>query len=230
MTDKRMEIVLATHNRDKVHEIVALLGGLDIEVSTLDDFPEAPMTVEDGKTLEENAIKKARGVRDFTGHTALADDTGLEVDALGGAPGIYAARYAGETASYQDNCKKLLREMGDIPPGERGARFRTVMALALSPADTARLLTHFARHPELAKPGMVDCLVAEGMLPGEIAAAPRGESGFGYDPVFIDDASGRTLAEMTQDEKNATSHRYRAALGMRELILRCHLASETGKR
>jgi len=167
---------------------------------------------------------------DFTGHTALADDTGLEVDALGGAPGIYAARYAGETASYQDNCKKLLREMGDIPPGERGARFRTVMALALSPADTARLLTHFARHPELAKPGMVDCLVAEGMLPGEIAAAPRGESGFGYDPVFIDDASGRTLAEMTQDEKNATSHRYRAALGMRELILRCHLASETGKR
>lgn len=224
-----MEIVLATHNHDKAREIVALLNGLDVEVSTLDDFPDAPKTVEDGKTLEENAVKKAREVRDFTGHTALADDTGLEVDALGGAPGIYAARYAGEDASYQDNCRKLLREMKDIPPGERQARFRTVMALALAPADTARLLTHFARHPELPKPGMIDCLIAEGMLPGEIAAAQRGESGFGYDPVFIDAATGRTLAEMTQDEKNASSHRYRAALGMRELILRCKLATEKGK-
>jgi XTP/dITP diphosphohydrolase len=221
-----MEIVLATHNRDKAREIKALFAGLDVEVFTLDDFPDAPKTVEDGETLEANAVKKARAVRDFTGHTALADDTGLEVDALGGAPGIFAARYAGEAATYDDNCRKLLAEMRDVPPAERGARFRTVMALALAPADTSRLLLHFSRHPGLAKPGMVDCLISEGALPGEIAAARRGTSGFGYDPVFIDAASGRTLAEMSEEEKNATSHRYRAAVEMRELLIRYELARE----
>ncbi|MDH4037736.1 MAG: non-canonical purine NTP pyrophosphatase [Candidatus Krumholzibacteria bacterium] len=224
-----MEIVLATRNKDKVREIVALFAGLDIEVSTLDDFPEAPATVEDGETLEANAIKKASEARDLTGHSALADDTGLEVESLGGAPGIFAARYAGEEATYQDNCRKLLREMRDVPPGERQARFRTVMALALAPADTARLLVHFARHPDLGKPGTIDCLLSEGVLPGEIAAAARGESGFGYDPVFIELASGRTLAEMTEEEKNATSHRYRAAIGMRELLLRYEMAHEGEK-
>ncbi len=224
-----MEIVLATRNKDKVREIVALFAGLDIEVSTLDDFPEAPPTVEDGDTLEANAIKKASEARDLTGHSALADDTGLEVEALGGAPGIFAARYAGEEATYQDNCRKLLREMRDVPPGERQARFRTVMALALAPADTARLLVHFARHPDLGKPGTIDCLLSEGVLPGEIAAAARGESGFGYDPVFIEMATGRTLAEMTEEEKNAASHRYRAAIGMRELLLRYELAHEGEK-
>lgn len=221
-----MEIVLATRNKDKVREMVALLAVLDVEVSTLDDFPDAPVTVEDGETLEANAMKKARDVRDFTGHSALADDTGLEVDALGGAPGVFAARYAGEGASYADNCTKLLREMRDVPNGERQARFRTVMALALAPGDTARLLIHFARHPELGKPGTIDCLLAEGMLRGEIAAVARGASGFGYDPVFTDAASGRTLAEMTADEKNASSHRYRAALGLREMLLRYELARE----
>lgn len=221
-----MEIVLATHNKDKAREMVALFAGIDVEVSTLDDFPDAPRTVEDGKTLEENAIKKARAVRDYTGHTSLADDTGLEVEALGGAPGVYAARYAGEGASYEDNCRKLLREMKDVPPGSRRAQFRTALALALAPADTARLLVHFARHPELGRPRTVDVLVAEGMLPGEIAAAARGSSGFGYDPVFIDVASGRTLAEMSEREKNATSHRYRAALGMRELLLRYEMVRE----
>jgi len=221
-----MEIVLATHNKDKAREMTALFAGLDIEISTLDDFPEAPPTVEDGETLEANAIKKASEVRDLTGHSALADDTGLEVEALGGAPGIFAARYAGEGASYEENCRKLLREMREVPRGERQARFRTVMALALAPADTARLLIHFARHPELGKPGTIDCLVSEGMLPGEIAAVARGASGFGYDPVFIDTVSGRTLAEMTEEEKNATSHRYRAAIGMRELLLRYELARE----
>lgn len=224
-----MEIVLATRNKDKAREMVALFAGLDIEVSTLDDFPEAPPTVEDRETLEANAIKKAGEVRDLTGHSALADDTGLEVDALGGAPGIFAARYAGEGASYEDNCRKLLSEMRDVPRGQRQARFRTVMALALAPADSARLLIHFARYPELGRPGTIDCLVAEGMLQGEIAAAARGMSGFGYDPVFIDAASGRTLAEMTEAEKNATSHRYRAAIGMREMLLRYELAREGEK-
>ncbi|HEU4366318.1 MAG TPA: non-canonical purine NTP pyrophosphatase [Candidatus Krumholzibacteria bacterium] len=221
-----MEIVLATRNRDKVREIVALFAGMDIDVSTLDDFPDAPATVEDGETLEANAVKKAREARDFTGHSALADDTGLEVDALGGAPGIFAARYAGEGASYADNCRKLLREMQDVPSGRRQARFRTVMALALSPADAARLVTFFARHPDFPKPGTVDCILAEGVLPGEIAAGERGAAGFGYDPVFIDASSGRTLAEMTTGEKNASSHRYRAAIGMREMLLRHELARE----
>ncbi len=221
-----MEILLATRNKDKAKEIAALFSGLDVELSTLDDFPDAPVTVEDGETLEANALKKAREIRDLTGHTALADDTGLEVDALGGAPGVFAARYAGEGASYADNCRKLLREMTDVPHGQRQARFRTVMALALSPADTARLALFFARHPEARRKGSVDCLVAEGMLPGEIAAGERGASGFGYDPVFIDAATGRTLAEMTPAEKNATSHRYRAALGLREVLLRYELTRE----
>lgn len=225
-----MEIVLATRNKDKLREITALFAELDVELSTLDDFPDAPNTVEDGDSLEANAIKKARETRDFTGHSALADDTGLEVDALGGAPGVFAARYAGEGASYADNCRKLLHEMKDVPPGSRQARFRTVMALALAPADTARLLLHFARHPDLAQPGAVDCLLAEGMLPGEVAAGERGVAGFGYDPVFVDAASGRTLAEMSAEEKNAVSHRYRAAIGMCEVLLRHGLVREAERK
>jgi XTP/dITP diphosphohydrolase len=224
-----MEIVLATRNRDKVREILDLFAGLDVEVSTLDDFPDAPATEEDGETLEANALKKAREARDVTGHTALADDTGLEVDALGGRPGIHAARFAGEGASYAENRRRLLREMRDVPPGERQARFRTVMALALSPADTARLAVYFARHPDARKPGTVDCLVAEGLLPGAIAAAERGGAGFGYDSLFIEAATGRTLAEMTPEEKNSRSHRYRAVVALRELLLRYELVREAGK-
>jgi XTP/dITP diphosphohydrolase len=221
-----MEIVLATRNRDKVREIVGLFGGLDVVVRALDDFPDAPVTVEDGATLEANALKKAREARDHTGLSALADDTGLEVDVLNGAPGIFAARYAGSGASYAENCAKLLHEMRGVRPGARQARFRTVMALALAPADAARLAVFFARHPEVAHPGTLDALLAEGVLPGEIAAAPRGVSGFGYDPVFIDGATGRTLAEMTLEEKNASSHRYRAAIGLRELMLRYEIVKE----
>ncbi|HEX5132132.1 MAG TPA: non-canonical purine NTP pyrophosphatase [Candidatus Krumholzibacteria bacterium] len=224
-----MQIVLATRNRDKAREIAELFANVDIELRTLDDFPDAPVTVEDGDTLEANALKKAREARAHTGLSALADDTGLEVDALGGAPGIFAARYAGEGASYADNCRKLLHEMRDVPPAERGARFRTVMALALAPADAARLALYFARRPADANPGALDALLSEGMLPGTIAAAERGSSGFGYDPVFIDPATGCTLAEMTPEEKNSSSHRFRAAVGMRELMLRHELVRESGE-
>jgi XTP/dITP diphosphohydrolase len=205
-----VKLVLATHNRDKAREILDMLSGLDVEIVTLDDYPDFPATIEDGDTLEANALKKAREARDHTGCSALADDTGLEVEALGGAPGVYSARYSGENATYASNCAKLLQEMKDIPDGQRGARFRTVMALSLSPRDSK-----------------LEYLMADGSLPGKISAVSRGDRGFGYDPVFLDTASGKTLAEMSLAEKNRTSHRYRALIEMRELMLRLGLARET---
>jgi len=210
-----VKLVLATHNRDKAREIVDMLTGLDVEITILDDHPEIPETIEDGDTLEVNALKKAREARGHLGISALADDTGLEVEALDGAPGVYSARFAGENATYADNCARLLREMKDIPAGRRAARFRTVMALALTGEDAARI-----------GGGPTDHLLTDGTLPGEIATDRRGTSGFGYDPVFIDGASGRTLAEMTLAEKNRTSHRYRALIEMRELMLRLKLVGE----
>lgn len=223
-----MKIVLATRNRDKAREIVAMLAGLDVDVVTLDAFPHAPETAEDGATLEANAWKKASEARAHTQSSALADDTGLEVEALDGAPGILAARYAGEKATYADNCKKLVAAMENVPAARRGARFRTVMALALAPADLARLSAVASRNVEVAAhyTDATDGLLSEGALNGAIATHARGTSGFGYDPVFIDGSSGRTLAEMTLEEKNASSHRYRALLEMREMLVRFGLARE----
>jgi len=222
-----MKLVLATHNRDKMREIRDILAGLDVEVSTVDDFDGVPEPVEDGATLEANALKKAREIRDFTGCSALADDTGLEVDALGGAPGVFSARYAGESKGYSANCAKLLADMNGVPRDRRGARFRTVMALALCDDDAARLGRYLDAHPEARPAGDgVDALVAEGILEGEIAEAPRGSSGFGYDPLFVDTESGRTLAEMGAHEKNEISHRYRALVEVRELLMRLELLHE----
>src|SRR5712675_1119594 len=198
-----------------------MLSGLDVDVVTLDAYPDFPPTVEDGDTLEANALKKACEAREHTSFSALADDTGLEVDALGGAPGVYSARYSGENATYASNCARLMREMENVAPGKRAARFRTVMALALTSRDTERA----RRSGEASR--AIEYLVTDGVLPGEIAALARGTHGFGYDPVFIDSASGRTLAEMTLAEKNRNSHRYRALIEMRELMLRLTLARET---
>ena len=205
-----MKLVLATHNRDKAREIIDMLSGLDVEIVTLDAYPEFPATIEDGDTLEANALKKAREASEHTGCSALADDTGLEVDALNGAPGVYSARYSGEGATYASNCAKLLQEMKDVPEGKRGAKFRTVMVLVLVPRERA-----------------FEYLMTDGALNGEIAALSRGDGGFGYDPVFVDRASGHTLAELSLAEKNRTSHRYRALIEMRELMLRLGLARET---
>jgi XTP/dITP diphosphohydrolase len=216
-----VKLVLATHNRDKAREIVDMLSGLDVEVVTLDDYPDFPATIEDGDTLEANALKKAREARDHTGLSALADDTGLEVDALNGAPGVYSARYSGENATYASNCAKLLQELKDVPEGKRGARFRTVMALSLTPQDSARVKAGERERP------IIDHLISDGVLIGEIARVARGDNGFGYDPVFIDTASGHTLADFSLAEKNRTSHRYRALIEMRELMLRLGLARET---
>lgn len=231
-----MKLVLATHNRDKIAEIKRILGDLDIEIETVDDHPGAPDPVEDGKTLEENALKKAMAIRDFTRRSALADDTGLFVDALDGAPGVFAARYAAaETsgnASYVDNYQKLIDAMVDVPDAHRLAKFQTVMAIALSAEDIGWAQDVVDSNPDkiygvrLDERRVVDALVTEGFLHGTITREPRGEHGFGYDPVFYVPQYRRTLAEMTADEKNALSHRYRALMEMRELLIRLELAQE----
>lgn len=177
--------VLATANPDKVSEIRAILAGLTI---TLLDRPAGvPDVDETGETLEDNALLKARALVTATGHAAIADDTGLFVDALDGAPGVFSARYAGESATYADNVVKLLAVLSDVPPASRTATFRTVAAVAY-PDDS--------------------WFVVDGELTGSITDAARGEHGFGYDPVFAPHGGhGRTLAELTASEKNALSHR-----------------------
>ncbi|HWC12470.1 MAG TPA: RdgB/HAM1 family non-canonical purine NTP pyrophosphatase [Acidimicrobiales bacterium] len=179
-----MRLVLATANLDKAVEIAAMLPGFDVVPRP----PEVPDVDETADTLEGNARLKAAAVADATGEVAVADDTGLEVDALGGRPGVSAARYAGPGASYGDNVAKLLSELEGV--ADRRARFRTVA---------------LARFPDGRE------VVAEGTVEGEIARRPRGTNGFGYDPVFVPaGGDGRTFAEMTRAEKDDVSHRGRA--------------------
>ena len=192
-------VVLATRNRHKVEEIRALLAGLPICFLSLADFPDLPEVVEDGTTCQENAVKKARETSVETGHWALADDTGLEVAALSGRPGVYAARYAGEAATYKDNCEKLLKELKNVPKGQRQARFLTVLALSDSKGQTE---------------------VVEGELQGQITEQFYGSQGFGYDPVFYIPQAHKTLAEMTLLEKNEVSHRGKALRLAKNLLKR----------
>jgi len=196
-----MQLVLATNNRDKIKEIRHVLEGLPLTVLTHDYFPDFPDPEETGATLEENAILKARAIAAHCGIAALADDTGLEVDALGGAPGVISSRYAGPDASYRDNYLKLLRELEGVPPEKRTARFRCVIAIAW---DEDRVEA------------------VEGRVEGFIAEDVIGERGFGYDPVFVYPPTGKRFAEMTLEEKNAVSHRGRALRAARELI-KAHL-------
>lgn len=188
------EIVLATRNPDKGRELEALLGGLGIRIRTLADFPSAPEVEEDGTTCEANAIKKAREIAQATGVPAIADDTGLEVDALEGRPGVYAARYAGEHATYEDNCRKLLCELTGVSGLRRKARFLTVAAIAFPSGEVH---------------------ATQGSLEGLIAEQPVGDHGFGYDPVFLVPEFNRTLAQLTAEEKNRMSHRAKAFAHMR---------------
>jgi XTP/dITP diphosphohydrolase len=192
-----MRLVLATRNMDKVKEMREALAGLPFEVTSLEAFPQVGEIPEASETLEENALTKAETVAAETGLPALADDTGLEVEELGGRPGVYSSRYAGEGASYEDNVRKLLMELDGVPPERRGALFRTVIALAL-PGERSR--------------------VVEGKCKGRILAAPRGVSGFGYDPVFTPEGFDRTFAEMTLSEKNAISHRGLALAAARAVL------------
>ena len=224
-----MDIVLATRNPDKVREIRAILEPLDVTVRTLEEFPEAPEVVEDGETLEDNALKKARAIREFTGVSALADDTGLEVEALDGAPGVYAARYAGIHATYDDNCRKLIGALEGVPADKRVARFRTVMALALVDDDAEVVYKRMKEKeavPADSEGHPPDALVGVGIIEGRITESKRGTAGFGYDPVFEVPSMGQTLAEMGLEEKNRISHRYRALVETRELLVRWGLASE----
>lgn len=192
------ELVLATRNQDKGAELAALLGDLGVTIRTLAEFPDAPDVVEDGDTCRANAIKKAETIARHTGLPAVADDTGLMVDVLGGRPGVYAARYAGEAATYEDNWRKLLHELSGVPMVRRRARFVTVAALARPETERVE--------------------VVEGTLEGLIAEKPIGTQGFGYDPVFVLPDLGKTLAQLTPEEKNRISHRGRAFAKVRELI------------
>jgi XTP/dITP diphosphohydrolase len=192
------ELVLATRNREKGAELAALLKDLGIRVRTLAEFPGAPEVVEDGETCEANAVKKATAIARYTGLPTLADDTGLMVDALNGRPGVYAARYAGEDASYEDNCRKLLQELAGVSRPRRTATFLTVAAIALPSRGVQ---------------------VAKGQLQGLITEEPAGSQGFGYDPVFFVLELGRTLAELSADEKNHVSHRAKAFATVRTLLL-----------
>jgi XTP/dITP diphosphohydrolase len=197
--DGPLRLVLASANPDKVKEISAVLSAA-LPVVLVPRPAGAPDVVEDGETLLDNARLKARALVRATGTAAVADDTGLEVDALGGAPGVYTARYAGDDASYGDNVTKLLRALAARTDGggARRARFRTV-ALAALPDGTE--------------------VWAEGTVEGSIATAGRGSNGFGYDPVFVPDgAGGRTFAEMEADEKDAVSHRGRAFRALAQLL------------
>ena len=191
------EVVLATRNRHKVEELTALLADLGIRIRTLADFPHAPEVEEDGATCEANAIKKACEIARATGLTAVADDTGLEVDALGGRPGVYAARYAGEHATYEDNCRKLVQELEGIPYERRTARFITVAAIAV-PGEPVQ--------------------VTQGVINGYITDKPCGSKGFGYDPVFYVPELKATLAEISAEQKNRISHRAKAFLQAKELL------------
>ncbi len=182
-------MVLATHNRDKVREIRKILSGLPVPLKGLEDFPPAPEPRETGKTLEANALIKARAAARRTGCLSLADDTGLEVAALRGAPGVISARFAGPGCTYADNNRKLLRLMARVPSSRRRAVFRCVVA-AVFPDGEERIF--------------------EGRCPGRIVAAPRGSGGFGYDPVFRPAGQRRTFAEMTLAGKNRVSHRSKA--------------------
>ncbi len=192
------ELVLATNNRHKAAELQALLSDVGVRIRTLAEFPDAPEVVEDGTTCEANAIKKATAIANHTGLPAMADDTGLMVEALGGRPGVYAARYAGEQATYEDNWRKLLGELQGVPVAKRGARFVTVVAFVPRPDAQAQ--------------------VVEGALDGVIAEQPAGTYGFGYDPVFVVPELGKTLAQLTSEEKNRISHRARALAKVREIL------------
>lgn len=187
------EFVLATANPDKAREIQAILGDAVVLLARPESVPEVEET---GTTLLENARLKARALAEATGRPAIADDTGLEVDYLGGRPGVYSSRFAGESATYAANVEKLLVELTGIEEAGRTARFRTV-AIARWPDGTE--------------------VSAEGVIDGSIAVSARGTAGFGYDPVFVPAGEGgRTFAEMAPEEKDRVSHRGRAFRALAE--------------
>ena len=192
-----MELVIATTNQGKLKEIREILKGIDVKVKSLADFPGCPDVIEDGETFRENALKKAREVAAHTGRLTLADDSGLMVDALDGAPGVYSARFAGNGADDLKNNRKLLKMLKDTPDKERGAKFVCVLAL-VSPDGVEKVL--------------------KGVVRGRISHGMRGARGFGYDPLFYYAPARMTFAEMGPEEKNKVSHRAKALAKLREYL------------
>ncbi|MBN1213619.1 MAG: XTP/dITP diphosphatase [candidate division Zixibacteria bacterium] len=193
-----MQLVLATNNEDKIREIKNLLDDLPVTVLTSDDFLEFPDPEETGTTLMENAVLKAKEIAEFCDMPALADDSGLEVDALGGAPGVFSSRYAGENVTYADNNRKLLSELKGVPKDKRTARFRCVIAICWEDGTVK---------------------TAEGTAEGYITEDSVGMKGFGYDPVFFYPPGNKRFSEMTLEEKNLVSHRGKALQNARTLII-----------
>ncbi len=193
------KLVIATHNRNKFAEMKMALSGIGWEIIPAYDFPGIPEVIEDGHTLEENSLKKAVEVAEFTGLTSLSDDTGLFVDALQGAPGIYAARFAGINCTYKDNVDKLLKLLESVPINRRKAVFRTVVTIF---------------HPS----GKKDQVSGE--IEGVITSKAVGKDGFGYDPIFLPTGHSKVFAEMTLENKNKISHRGRALQKARTILYR----------
>lgn len=191
-----VKILLATKNEGKIREMNAIFSDMEIEFVGLGILPDAPEVIEDGQTYHENAMKKAMTFYNLSSMPTISEDSGLEVDFLGRAPGIYSARFAGEGASYKENNKKLLGLLEGVPEEKRGARFVSVLCLVVDGKP------HFF----------------EGDVRGRILEHPRGESGFGYDPVFVPDGYTESFAEMGQDIKNSISHRYNAIRKLKEFI------------
>ena len=181
-------LVVATRNEGKVREIAAILSDLPVEVVSLFEYPDYPETPENGVSFAENAVLKARAAANYTSEISLADDSGLVVEALGGQPGIYSSRFAGEDASDEERYRKVLSLMQDVPDEKRTARFVCAAVVAVGG----------------------DVTVVHGACEGVIAHSPRGTQGFGYDPIFFIPELGRTMAELSPEEKNRISHRARA--------------------
>jgi XTP/dITP diphosphohydrolase len=192
------KLLIATHNAGKIREYQSLLADLPLEVVSLDEADVDWDVEETGQTFAENAILKASTYARATGLWTWADDSGLEVDALNGAPGVYSARYAGPDASDRDRYLKLIRELQAMGPADRSARFRCVVAVCLPDGET---------------------LTTEGAVEGQIIDTPRGSHGFGYDPVFLLPGEGVTMAELDQAAKNQISHRGRAARAAKERLI-----------
>jgi XTP/dITP diphosphohydrolase len=193
-------ILVATRNRHKLRELAEMFAGTRYALLSVDDVPGAPEVEEDGDTFRANALKKARELAAFSGHVTIADDSGIEIDALDGRPGVYSARYAGLDGPGADaaNNRKMIEELAGVPDAQRTARYRCALAVVRPDGEV--------RH-------------ADGTCEGRIGHEPRGDGGFGYDPWFlVNDGSGRTMAELSSDEKHAISHRGAALAGLLPLL------------
>lgn len=197
---RQQSVLIATRNQGKLKEFARFFADFQRRVVGLEDYPDLPEPVEDGQTYLENARKKALALQQFTGLPVLADDSGLEVDALNGQPGVYSARFAGETASDEENNRKLLALLEGVPLPQRTARFRCVLVYLDGQREW----------------------VAEGVCEGLIAEQPQGNRGFGYDPLFYLPDLGCTMAELDPEIKNRLSHRGQALRQLKQLLAQAH--------